>query len=97
MGERYDRWKEIERKHLGVCRDQIWAPGRRALIERLELKDHRSTVIVVLLFEKSVPKGSLGEWPELAGVDVYLPTRAIDHTWEELDRELAAYRESLVR
>lgn len=37
----------IERKHLGRCLDQLWGTGRRVLVERMELKDHRSNVIVV--------------------------------------------------
>jgi hypothetical protein len=92
---RHERWREIERKHLGRCLDQVWGEGRRALIERIELIDHRSTVIVIKLFEKSVPKSSAREWPELSGVWVYVPLPENDRTWEETDRELAAHRAKL--
>jgi hypothetical protein len=92
---RHEIWREIERKHLGRCLDQVWGAGRRALIERMELIDHRSTVIIVKHFEKAVPKSSARDWPELAGVYVYVPLPEHDRTWEEADRELEAHRKSL--
>lgn len=91
---RHERVREIEHKHLGRCIDQIWAPGRRALIERIELIDYRKTIITVKVFERSVPKNSAADWPELAGFDVYLPIED-DMTFEGLDRALGAYRERL--
>jgi hypothetical protein len=92
---RLQRWEEIERKHLGRCIDQVWGAGRRVLIEKMELKDHRSTVIVIKRFEKAVSKSSSQPFPELEGVDVFVPLPARKFTWEETDEELAAYRSRL--
>jgi len=92
---RHDTMRAIERKHLGRCLDQIWTNGRRVLIEQMDLVDHRSSVIVVKRFERAVPKDGRGDWPELAGVQVYIPIDEHDHTWDELDRELAKHREKM--
>jgi hypothetical protein len=94
---RRDIMHAIERKHLGRCLDQLWGQGRRVLVERMELIDRRSNVIVVKEFEKRVPtSGSGGEWPDLIGAWVYVPIDDKDNTWEGLDRALEAYRVRLL-
>jgi hypothetical protein len=91
---RHERMQEIERKHLGLCMEQVWPTGRRCVIERRQLIDHRSTVVVIKWFEKSVPKNSYAAWPEITSMDVYLPIQD-DNTFDGMDRALDLYRSTL--
>lgn len=86
--------REIEDKHLGRCIDQVWAQGRRALIELMEVRGTTKTAVVIKRFEERVPTSSTKPWPELSGVWVYFQMEDKDNTWTELDKQLADYREA---
>lgn len=91
---RHDTMREIEEKHLGRCIDQVWAQGRRALIELMEVRGTARTAVVVKRFEERVSLSSSKPWPELSGAWVYFQMEDKDNSWAELDRQLAEYREA---
>lgn len=90
---RHETLREIENKHLGQCLGQAWMDGRRTLVEKMAVQGTNKTCIVVKQFEQRVPTSSSRPWPELDGVWVYVPIDEQDNTWDELDRNLAAFRE----
>lgn len=89
---RDDRAREIERKHLGRCIDQLWGAGRRTLLELMDFPDARCQVILIKRFESRVPTRGSGEWPDLTSLSVYVPIPDEGMTWESLDKALEDYK-----
>ncbi len=82
----------IERGHFDQCLWQELSSNRRIVIECFAYGKARGTAIVVKHYDKALPRGGRGQWPQMLAAYVYLPLddeRSM--TWEGLDQALTAY------
>ena len=95
-----DTMHDIEGRHFGRCVDQVWAAGRRTLIELMDYPKARCQAVVVKQFDTPVPKlTSAKPWPDLIAAYVFIPVDDESNTWAGLDRALdrfESYRRSMV-
>ena len=82
-----DQWKEIEDKHFGRCIWQVILPSKTIMVELLQFPAAETTALVVKHFDRRIPTGSAGKWPEQTATYVYLPVDD-SNTWGGLDKAL---------
>lgn len=85
-------YEGIEAKHFGRCVWQARLPDGKTIVECMEYPKAGMLAIVVKEHDGRLPHPeSSRPWPELIGVQVYVPVDPNSNEWASLDRELTSF------